>query len=335
MSTSISTRWLVFSYLSFLMILIFLLHLIFHIFFLFFVFFFPSQTHLFLFFSIIFLIFPSCPILFRFSFDFSKSVFSDICFCSFVSRFFPEGFKKKKNVRLFLIRTSIYLFRTLLFFNLLLLLESQKKHTQRLVEPACYCRASSTAQQSAEQSAMHKAWKHVRTCRSECDNASKQTELARASISSRSYLQFAVFSKINEEIEVCPLKNVYTTTLSWWCAKGLPFFVSNLDTIQHSDEYVVFRTCLRDACTARPGCFPGAWSSWQLQVVSLHLFLDLCPRQHIVLFQYFLVGERSGRKPPARSEAPCKLVPLQIKKITRRKSQKHPRLHPTLNRNTW
>ena len=27
----------------------------------------------------------------------------------------------------------------------------------------------------------------------------------------------------------------------------------------------------------RPGCFPGAWSSWHLQVVSLHLVMDLCP----------------------------------------------------------
>ena len=47
----------------------------------------------------------------------------------------------------------------------------------------------------------------------------------------------------------------------------------------------------------RPGCFPGAWSHWHLQVVTSIHFI------HIVLFYYFLVSERSGRKPPVERSA--------------------------------
>ena len=44
------------------------------------------------------------------------------------------------------------------------------------------------------------------------------------------------------------------------------FNVSNIALSLRPLYWYVFRTCMR-----RPGCFPGAWSSWHLQVVSLHL----------------------------------------------------------------
>ena len=44
-------------------------------------------------------------------------------------------------------------------------------------------------------------------------------------------------------------------------------FISKLNKIHSSlCPFCVFRACMR-----RTGCFPGAWSSWHLQVVSLHL----------------------------------------------------------------
>ena len=64
----------------------------------------------------------------------------------------------------------------------------------------------------------------------------------------------------------------------------------------HQKKYV--RTCMR-----RPGCFPGAWSSWHLHVTCFHLkcwtIYHIC---HSVPF--FLVSERSGQNLPLR-EAHC------------------------------
>ena len=73
------------------------------------------------------------------------------------------------------------------------------------------------------------------------------------------------------------------------------YFQSQYDTAL----FFLFRTYLCNACMRRPGGFPGAWRLWQ--VVSLHLILDLCPLHS--LLNYFLVIERSGRKPPAEPSA--------------------------------
>ena len=48
------------------------------------------------------------------------------------------------------------------------------------------------------------------------------------------------------------------------------FPIPKCGTIQHS-LFLLFRKCPYDTCMRRPGCFLGAWSSWHLQVVSLHL----------------------------------------------------------------
>ena len=60
---------------------------------------------------------------------------------------------------------------------------------------------------------------------------------------------------------------------------------------------ICVRTCMR-----RPGCFPGAWSSWHLQVAWLHL--KCWTIYHIWRSVPFFLSERSGRKRPLR-EVPC------------------------------
>ena len=102
---------------------------------------------------------------------------------------------------LFFIRTCrIFEVRTRLFLNPLLLLKITPKHNQlpRKTTVACCRRASTTAQHNA---ISHAQSSEARTCRSERDNASKQTELARAAMPSSIYLPLAVFS-----IEICPAK---------------------------------------------------------------------------------------------------------------------------------
>ena len=54
----------------------------------------------------------------------------------------------------------------------------------------------------------------------------------------------------------------------------------------------------------RPSCFPGAWSSWHLQVASLHLIVWPPIFCSVLLF---LVSECSGRNRTPR-EAPCRLT---------------------------
>ena len=73
---------------------------------------------------------------------------------------------------------------------------------------------------SKRDNAQHSAISHAqsseaRTCRSKRDNARKQTELARANMSSSIYLQFRCVFKINEKIEICKAKQKATTTSSW------------------------------------------------------------------------------------------------------------------------
>ena len=58
------------------------------------------------------------------------------------------------------------------------------------------------------------------------------------------------------------------------------------------------RTYSYDACMRHSGCFPGAWSSWHLQFWTCDRLI------HVVSFYYFLVNERSGRKPPLYSLQP-------------------------------
>ena len=162
-----------------------------------------------------------------FSFDFLSMHRSPPRFFSaFFFRFFPECLRFF-YVGLFFkpwhVYTSTYNVRARLFLNLLVLVKSQKQHTQ-LLELAC-CRASTTAQHSTAQ---HSAISHAQssdarmyvpnrvrqriTCRTEYDNAGKQTELARASMASSIYLQLAVFSKPKKKSKSTRPKKCTTTS---------------------------------------------------------------------------------------------------------------------------
>ena len=75
----------------------------------------------------------------------------------------------------------------------------------------------------------------------------------------------------------------------------------------HAVLCFLFRTYLRTyarTCMRHPGCFPGAWRSWHLQVACLHLICWTTYICHSVPF--LLVSERSGRnRNRPRREAPC------------------------------
>ena len=111
---------------------------------------------------------------------------------------------------------------------------------------------------SKAQSTLHKATnKYVPTVARQ----RKQAKLARASMSSSTYAARGVL-KTDKEIEICPAK--YPTTRHKAAEAGVMreglAFIFNLNKIEHcsfSPSFLFFRTCMR-----RPGCFPGAWSSW-------------------------------------------------------------------------
>ena len=163
-------------------------------------------------------------------------------------------------------------------------------------------RASNTPSTAQRKPARTEPQTKASTCRSECNNASKQTELARASTCRRSFPQHAESSKRTKSKSAL---QKYTSKYNYdcctsihtalvWCAKDWSLRVASTSIRYNTALFLsplhVFRTCLR-----RPG-YPGAWSSWHSQVVSLHLNRGpLCPlHSHFVL--YFLVSE---------SEAPC------------------------------
>ena len=148
------------------------------------------------------------------------------------------------------------------------------------------------------------------TCRSERDDASKQTESAIASMSSCIHTARCV-PKTNEEIQICRPKKIRErsqSSVAGVIREGLAL-IYNLNKLQHCSSSPSFLWFLYDTCMRRPGCFAGSWSSSQLQVVSLHLVINLCPL-HSHCVQFFLVSERSGRKPPAQRSTLCCLVYL-------------------------
>ena len=64
------------------------------------------------------------------------------------------------------------------------------------------------------------------------------------------------------------------------------YFQSQYDTTL----FFLFRTYSYDACVRRPGSSRGAWSSWYLQVVSLHVIMDLYDiSASITLFCFLLL----------------------------------------------
>ena len=89
-----------------------------------------------------------------------------------------------------------------------------------------YHRTASTAQYSTAQST--RASSKTSTCRSERDNAGKETELARASMSSSIYTARCVF-KTNKEIQICSASNnIQPTKQLRWCDARRVFACSPL-----------------------------------------------------------------------------------------------------------
>ena len=77
------------------------------------------------------------------------------------------------------------------------------------------------------------------------------------------------------------------------------------DQSTYPKKYGRIRT-YSSTCIRRPGCIPGAWSSWHLHVAYLHL---KCWTIHYICHSnpFFLVSERSGWNRPLRG-APCMYV---------------------------
>ena len=156
------------------------------------------------------------------------------------------------------------------------------------------------------------------------DNASKQTELARAS----TFSSFLYSSVVEPSFSIfCfrgPFLILYRYTAAivctWYefivlehlqqyrehsstaqrnhpCTKQQTKYVPIRVDIARSMKYV--RTCMR-----RPGRFPGAWSSWRLQVACLHQAKMLDHLLHVPFVPFFLVNQRNGWNRPLR-EMPC------------------------------
>ena len=136
------------------------------------------------------------------------------------------------------------------------------------------------------------------TRRSERDNASKQTELARATMSSSIYTARCVL-KTNEEIEICPAYKTYTSTIRKSSLAGvmLPVHCRTLPFLS-----VLFSSSMR----AAPTLF--SWTMELLPSASRQFApktMDLSVRSvHSHLALFFLVsGRRGRRKLPAERSA--------------------------------
>ena len=137
-----------------------------------------------------------------------------------------------------------------------------------------FSNTASTAQHSAisPQISPHKASKQVRADPSATTQASRQSCREPAHVV-HAFIQHAGFSKRTKKLKSVPPTKNYNFSLSAVVThEGFICLSFDLNKIQHCSFspsfFYVCRTCMR-----RPSCYPGAWSSWHLQVVSLHLKL--------------------------------------------------------------
>ena len=82
-----------------------------------------------------------------------------------------------------------------------------------------------------------------------------------------------VVLKTNKEIETCPAKKD-TRRQAAGDARRICLYLRpiSLPRMMHDTTLsFLFRTYSYDPCMLRPGCFPGAWNYWHLQVVGLPL----------------------------------------------------------------
>ena len=112
--------------------------------------------------------------------------------------------------------------------------------------------------------------------------------------------------KTNWEIEICPAyKNMQLLTHRWCYVQIICLWSWHKKTQRWSSFrpfFYVFHTRMW-----RPGCDPGAWSFWHLQVVSLQLKPLTSLSASLKIWASVAAG---GSRP--RSEAPCKLFHLNL-----------------------
>ena len=213
-------------------------------------------------------------------------------------------------------RGSIYECTFVQFYFLTRFFRSNHKKAHpapRAIIP-CSCRASTTAQHSASQSAMHEAAKHVRA---DQNATTEQADRVGESQHVVEHLYSSLCCQHPRTNRNLPGKKHTHNHKKLVMREGFAFscFQSQYHTIQrYSCSFV--QIDVYDACVRNRGRFPGAWSSWHLQVVSWHLINDMCPLHshclrssilHIFLY-FFFVSERSRRKPPAERSALCSLI---------------------------
>ena len=137
------------------------------------------------------------------------------------------------------------------------------------------------------------------TCRSERDNTSKQTRVGGSQHVVEQFIACCVV-ETNEEIEICPAYKIVqalTKQLRWCDTRRVIclYFQSQYVTYNAALcrlPFHVFRVCMRCPCS------PGAWSSWDLQVVRLHLKSGTALSASFA-FCHILPCERAWRDAPA------------------------------------
>ena len=156
---------------------------------------------------------------------------------------------------------------------------------------------------SSAQSALHKAAKQVFADQSTTTQAGRQSW--REPPCRRAFTQLAEFSKRTEKSFFSRPTKVYNSSRSSLAGVMCEGFAFISNSIRYSTALSLrpFSMYFVHTCMRRPGCFLGAWSSWRLHVVSLHLksWTSLSASS---AFCSILVSERSGwRNPPAERSA--------------------------------
>ena len=171
-----------------------------------------------------------------------------------------------------------------------------------------YCSSARTTQHSTARhsTAQHTASSPQKNAKaSTCRSVRQRKQADRVGESQHVVEHLHSTLQTNEETAVCPAyKNAPLLTALVGCAMDLPIVSISIRYTHGSvftSFFYAFRTCMR-----RPGCFPGAWSSWHLQLVGLHLKLYILRSvSYAFCSKFFLVSERSGgrRKPHAERSA--------------------------------
>ena len=158
---------------------------------------------------------------------------------------------------------------------------------------AIHCNAS-TEQRSSTESAQHKAAKQVRANQSATVQARGQTWLSQHVVE---HSHSSLRSKNERRNQNLPHQKKYAWYIHNHSQSSLAGVIRE-DTALLEDlsprPYGAFRECI--PCS---GCFSSTWSSWHLQVVSLHLksWTSLSASFGFCCM-FFLVSERSGRRKP-------------------------------------